>query len=257
MASSKVIASRSPPNSDLPRDSPTSSINIHSDQTARGFGSMNMDEIFRNIYPDSTSFENAAAAGEAAVGGGLAAADGGDGGVANGGGGNKTVDEVWRDYVASGGGGGGGGGSGGEPAMTLEDFLAKAGAVNEEDVRVPAVVTMPPPPPALTGFGMEAVMMSPAPGVPAVQFAAGGCVQNVIGVDFGSGGMSAVSGSGGRGKRRVAVDEVPLDKATQQKQRRMIKNRESAARSRERKQVCLFFSLSLSYFFIVLVCPNS
>ncbi|PQM36475.1 G-box-binding factor 4 [Prunus yedoensis var. nudiflora] len=30
--------------------------------------------------------------------------------------------------------------------------------------------------------------------------------------------------------------EAPLDKATQQKQRRMIKNRESAARSRERKQ---------------------
>lgn len=225
MASSKVIASRSPPNSDLPRDSPTSSINIHSDQPTRGFGSMNMDEIFRNIYPDSTSFDTAAA-GEAAV-------DGGDGGVTNGGE-SKTVDEVWRDYVA-----GGGGGGGGEPAMTLEDFLAKAGAVNEEDVRVPAVVTMPPPPPAMGGYGMEA-MMSPAPGVPAVQFAAAGCVQNVIGVDYGS-GMAAVSGSGagggGRGKRRVAVDEVPLDKATQQKQRRMIKNRESAARSRERKQV--------------------
>ncbi|KAE8716924.1 hypothetical protein F3Y22_tig00110105pilonHSYRG00061 [Hibiscus syriacus] len=38
-----------------------------------------------------------------------------------------------------------------------------------------------------------------------------------------------------RGERR-AVEEPPLDKATQQKQRRMIKNRESAARSRERKQ---------------------
>ncbi|XP_057803327.1 bZIP transcription factor 12-like isoform X2 [Salvia miltiorrhiza] len=237
MASSRVIASRSPPNSDLPRDSPTSSINIHSDQAARGFGSMNMDEIFRNIYPDSTSFDNGAAGGEAASGGGLSSVDGGDGGVRNGGG-SKTVEEVWRDIVTGGGGGGGGGVSGGETAMTLEDFLAKAGAVNEEDVRVPAVVTMPPPPPAVGGFGMEGVMMSPAPGVPAVQFAAAGCVQNVIGVEFGS-GMAAVSGSvggGGRGKRRVAVDEVPLDKATQQKQRRMIKNRESAARSRERKQ---------------------
>ncbi|RVW48961.1 G-box-binding factor 4 [Vitis vinifera] len=40
---------------------------------------------------------------------------------------------------------------------------------------------------------------------------------------------------GGRGKRRAPVLE-PLDKAAQQKQRRMIKNRESAARSRERKQ---------------------
>lgn len=40
---------------------------------------------------------------------------------------------------------------------------------------------------------------------------------------------------GGRGKRK-AVQEVVVDRATQQKQRRMIKNRESAARSRERKQ---------------------
>ncbi|KAK7328231.1 hypothetical protein VNO77_22333 [Canavalia gladiata] len=37
------------------------------------------------------------------------------------------------------------------------------------------------------------------------------------------------------GKRRV-LEEPSLDKATLQKQRRMIKNRESAARSRERKQ---------------------
>ncbi|XP_047969516.1 bZIP transcription factor 12-like isoform X2 [Salvia hispanica] len=176
MASSKVIASRSPPNSDLPRDSPTSSINIHSDQPPRGFGSMNMDEIFRNIYPDSASFDSA-----------------GDGGAMNG----KTVEEVWRDMVTG----------GGDAPMTLEAFLTKAGAVNEEDVGVPP---MPPP-----------VMMNPAPGVPAA-----GCVQSVIGVEFGS----------GRGKRRAAAEEVPLDKATQQKQRRMIKNRESAARSRERKQ---------------------
>ncbi|KAL1557795.1 bZIP transcription factor 12-like [Salvia divinorum] len=211
MASSKVIASRSPPNSDLPRDSPTSSINIHPDQAARGFGSMNMDEIFRSIYPDPASFDSG---GDPDAAGGFAAADGG---VRNDGG-SKTVEEVWRDIVA-----GGGRGSGGEAPMTLEAFLTKAGAVNEEDVGVPAVVG---------GFGMEGVMMNPAPGVPAVQFAAAGCVQNVIGVEFGSGSV----GGGGRGKRRAAADEVPLDKATQQKQRRMIKNRESAARSRERKQ---------------------
>ncbi|BAT86809.1 hypothetical protein LR48_Vigan09g268900 [Vigna angularis] len=40
---------------------------------------------------------------------------------------------------------------------------------------------------------------------------------------------------GGRGKRK-AVEEAVVDRATLQKQRRMIKNRESAARSRERKQ---------------------
>lgn len=45
---------------------------------------------------------------------------------------------------------------------------------------------------------------------------------------------------GGRGKRK-AVEEAVVDRATLQKQRRMIKNRESAARSRERKQVVFFF----------------
>ncbi|XP_061339923.1 bZIP transcription factor 12-like [Gastrolobium bilobum] len=39
----------------------------------------------------------------------------------------------------------------------------------------------------------------------------------------------------GRGKRKKTVEEL-VDKATLQRQRRMIKNRESAARSRERKQ---------------------
>jgi len=51
---------------------------------------------------------------------------------------------------------------------------------------------------------------------------------------------------GGRGKRK-AVEEAVVDRATLQKQRRMIKNRESAARSRERKQVLFFF---FNFFFI-------
>ncbi|KAL2513709.1 G-box-binding factor 4 [Forsythia ovata] len=59
-----------------------------------------------------------------------------------------------------------------------------------------------------------------------------------LGVEFGN-GMVAVGGSGGgggRGKRKAALEEVSLDKAMQQKQRRIIKTRESAARSRERKR---------------------
>ncbi|KAK6121314.1 hypothetical protein DH2020_044940 [Rehmannia glutinosa] len=211
MASSKVMASRSPPNPDLPRQPSTSTLNLHSDHS-RGFESMNMDDILRNIYSDSESFalENNGEAG----GGGSSAVDGG--GMRNGNG-NKTVDEVWREIVS---GGAASGEGSAEPRMTLEDFLAKAGAgaANEEDVRP--------------------VMLNPAAGVQAVQFAPAVCVQNGFGVEFGN-GMAAVSGSvggGGRGKRRAAVEEVPLDKATQQKQRRMIKNRESAARSRERKQ---------------------
>ncbi|XP_073124866.1 G-box-binding factor 4-like isoform X2 [Henckelia pumila] len=127
---------------------------------------------------------------------------------------SKTVDEVWRDIVSG----------GVEPAMTLEVFLAKAGVVNKGDVGVSEA---------------PKEMMTSATGVPPVQFAPAVCVQNGMGaggfgMEFGN-GVAAVSG-GGRGKRRATVEEAPLDKATQQKQRRMIKNRESAARSRERKQ---------------------
>ncbi|KAI3448295.1 hypothetical protein Pfo_004960 [Paulownia fortunei] len=232
MASSKVMATRSPPNPDLPRQPSTSTLNLHSDHN-RGFGSMSMDDLLRNIYSDSDSFALENNNNGGGSGGGSSAVDGGGGGMRNGNG-NKTVDEVWRDIVS----GGAGGGGSAEPAMTLEDFLAKAGAANEEDVRVPAVVTMDPTATTVGAYGMETVMMNPAAGVPAVQFAPAVCVQNGFGVDFGN-GMAAVSGGvtgGGRGKRRAAVEEVPLDKATQQKQRRMIKNRESAARSRERKQ---------------------
>jgi ABA responsive element binding factor len=46
-------------------------------------------------------------------------------------------------------------------------------------------------------------------------------------------------------KRKAVEEKLELDKATLQKQKRMIKNRESAARSRERKQVGSFLSFSL------------
>ncbi|KAK3230114.1 hypothetical protein Dsin_001995 [Dipteronia sinensis] len=128
----------------------------------------------------------------------------------------KTVDEVWREIVS------------GESQkkemkeeaaedemMTLEDFLAKAGAVDEADVK--AVTDR------LSGSGVYA--FDPAP--PGSPFRVEG--GSIMG--FGN-GVDRVSGRGKRG--RVMLE--PLDKAAQQRQRRMIKNRESAARSRERKQ---------------------
>ncbi|XP_076919743.1 bZIP transcription factor 12-like [Bidens hawaiensis] len=90
----------------------------------------------------------------------------------------------------------------GDPEMTLEDFLTKAGAVREEDVSKLPPVSVP----EYTG------VIGPFQGLPQAH------------MQF------------GRGKRKVVVEDPPVDKATQQKQRRMIKNRESAARSRERKQ---------------------
>ncbi|XP_039050109.1 G-box-binding factor 4-like isoform X2 [Hibiscus syriacus] len=135
----------------------------------------------------------------------------------------RSVDEVWREIVS------------GErkeittkeeapdEMMTLEDFLAKAGAVEEEEE-----VKLHPD--RLSG----GVYTFDPVGAGAFQM-----LDKMEGSIVGIGnGMEVIGsgGSGGRGKRGRGVLLEPLDKAAQQRQRRMIKNRESAARSRERKQ---------------------
>ncbi|CAN4116469.1 unnamed protein product [Withania somnifera] len=135
----------------------------------------------------------------------------------------RTVDDVWREIVE------------GkreqrravvagckeeavDEVMTLEDFLVKAGAVEQEAVAVQGEVKVE--------LGTErlssGVFAYDAPYMTTPQ-------QSVQG--FGN-GMEVIGG--GRGKRKAILE--PLDKAALQRQRRMIKNRESAARSRERKQ---------------------
>ncbi|KAL0015695.1 hypothetical protein SO802_002764 [Lithocarpus litseifolius] len=113
----------------------------------------------------------------------------------------KTVDEVWREIVS------------GErkvckqeqhddEMMTLEDFLVKAGAVQDEDE------------------DEEDVKMKE-------ERLGGGSI------------LAFPNNNNNNGSARVSKRPrvlEPLDKAAQQRQRRMIKNRESAARSRERKQ---------------------
>lgn len=196
------MASTSPANPDLPRQSSSLHLlaELQSDQS-KNFGSMNMDEFLKNIYSDSDAFpaDHVAAAGK------------------------RTVDEVWKEIVS------GTVGSSSEPHMTLEDFLTKAGAVREEDVRLPGGA-------GPQGFPVDSMMNGAV--MPFQAPAQGFDVESAVGFGNGiDGRIVAVGGSGGggRGKRR-AVEEAPVDKATQQKQRRMIKNRESAARSRERKQ---------------------
>lgn len=112
----------------------------------------------------------------------------------------RTVDEVWKEIT---------GGSGGEEAapaspggaaeMTLEDFLAREDGAA---VRAPGPSAAPEE---------QAAM-------PTMAFLGG----------------AAGARGGGRGKKRQLMD--PMDRAAMQRQKRMIKNRESAARSRERKQ---------------------
>ncbi|KAJ8428073.1 hypothetical protein Cgig2_006796 [Carnegiea gigantea] len=145
----------------------------------------------------------------------------------------KTVDDVWREIVA------GKTERGGEckpeapdEMMTLEDFLAKAGVGSEDEVEDIKVTVSGPPMLAhqrlSSGglFGFDPLVQGPYLGL-----------QTAVG----DGGLMGVGNGGGevvvgRGKRRGGPIMEPLDKAAQQRQRRMIKNRESAARSRERKQ---------------------
>ncbi|CAL1363094.1 unnamed protein product [Linum trigynum] len=145
---------------------------------------------------------------------------------------NKTVDDMWREIV-----------SGRkelkeEPdeMMTLEDFLAKAGAVevggddDEDEVKMPELASE-----RLSGgvFAFDPVPVPPPNAIHMLDKVEG----SIVG--FGNGVEVAPSGGGlgvGRGKRGRAPVLEQLDKAAQQRQKRMIKNRESAARSRERKQ---------------------
>ncbi|PIN23157.1 hypothetical protein CDL12_04121 [Handroanthus impetiginosus] len=123
----------------------------------------------------------------------------------------KTVDDVWREIVA-------GKRSEQKPKeemMTLEDFLVKAGAAEEEVPATKGVVKVKEE--GLSG-GIYAYENN------------SGVIGTRVGMGVDVGGLGR-----GRGQRSLSLLE-PLDKAAQQRQRRMIKNRESAARSRERKQ---------------------
>lgn len=192
MASSRVMAASSQP-------PPSGSSDLARFRSASGIGSMNMDDILRNIY------------GEAPPSGAGAPADPAPAPEAAA---RRTAEEVWKEISATGGlsapapapapAGAGGGEAGGAAVMTLEDFLAR-----EDDGRVTAVE------------GNMAV------GFPDV------------GADVGAGvagGRRRGGGAGGAGRARKRALMDPMDRAATQRQKRMIKNRESAARSRERKQ---------------------
>ncbi|KAG9149616.1 hypothetical protein Leryth_024163 [Lithospermum erythrorhizon] len=163
----------------------------------------------------------------------------------------RTVDEVWREIVE---------GKVGESkrklvpecktesmdeVMTLEDFLVQAGAVDETEIG--GEVKLESGVDRLSGGvytfdspGMMAGQLSLQSGGESGRMYLGGSnsgmsLDGIMGYED---GVELMGGSGriARGKIKVSMLENSLDKAAQQRQRRMIKNRESAARSRERKQ---------------------
>ncbi|XP_044969394.1 ABSCISIC ACID-INSENSITIVE 5-like protein 3 [Hordeum vulgare subsp. vulgare] len=159
--------------------------------------SMNLEDLLRTVLP----------------------ADAADAEPHGAGTGRKTVDEVWRDIESA--------GRGRQPTvgeMTLEDFLSRAGVPVGGGCAAGAhwlhqyhppqqYVARPLPRPLGVGAG---------PVLDAVYHGGGG------------GFLSQVGGRK-RGAAVVGGDGV-VEKTVERRQKRMIKNRESAARSRARKQ---------------------
>ncbi|XP_073013334.1 bZIP transcription factor 12-like [Typha latifolia] len=226
MASSGMAATSSSATSDLPRQPSIYSLTIGEimGDPVKNLGSMSMDDLIRNVYAEEGPPAYGSGEGDAAEEAAPELSRQGSFLLPKGMG-SMTVEEVWREISggkrASGVDDGGGERSGYTEAVlaangevTLEDFLTRAGAVREEEVRVPPG-SMP------GGFGVDPMsgqQMS---------------LENPI-LTFGNGVESGGGGRGGRGRKRTVLD--PEDRVALQRQKRMIKNRESAARSRERKQ---------------------
>lgn len=172
----------------------------------------------------------------------------------------KTVDEVWRDIQGHGKNSEEKKSRERQPTlgeMTLEDFLVKAGVVAEPSDKKIAGTVIGVDPNVGPQFPQQGQWMQyPQPQFPHPQ-------QNMIGVympgqpmpqplpmgpssvmdvtypdnqvALSSPLMGALSDTQAPGRKRVSQEDM-IEKTVERRQKRMIKNRESAARSRARKQ---------------------
>ncbi|XBH80568.1 hypothetical protein VPH35_106285 [Triticum aestivum] len=245
----------------------------------KDFGSMNMDELLRNIWTAEES--QAIGAGPNAAASSSAAAGQDHGGIQRQGSltlprtlSQKTVDEVWRDMMFF--GGPSAAAEAPPPAqrqqtlgeVTLEEFLVRAGVVREDmpgpppPVSPAPVAQAPPPQPQMLfpqsnmfapmvnplslanglmtgaygqggggGGGGAAAMVSPSPTGRPVMSNGYGKMEGLNLSSLSPPPMPYVFSGGLRGRKPPAMEKV-----VERRQRRMIKNRESAARSRQRKQ---------------------
>ncbi|CAH2038986.1 unnamed protein product [Thlaspi arvense] len=225
MASFKMMSSSNSRNSDLSRrnsSSASSSPSIrpnhlrrdpHADHSRISFGYGGGNDVTIQDYAfasDSKPFEMAIDVDRS----------NGDRSSVNGG--RKSVDDVWKEII-----------SGEkmsimkeeaqeEDIMTLEDFLAKASAMDDDDDDSDEIDVKIPPERLNDGGGYNNLDYPMMPQQQQQHYP----FQMIEG---------SISGGGTRGKRGRVTMEA-MDKAAAQRQKRMIKNRESAARSRERKQ---------------------
>ncbi|KAF8779388.1 hypothetical protein HU200_002655 [Digitaria exilis] len=203
MASSRVMASSSPPQ---PAGAGAgSSSDLARFRSGSGIGSMNMDDIIRNIYGPEAVNASAAAGGGAVVPSPAPPAAAA----------RRTSEEVWKEISAAGG------------------------------LSVPALPLPPPPAPAAgarpRGAGAGAAEMTLEDFLARDSGAArAAAVEANMALGFPDGDAAGVGGARGS-RKRAMVD--PEDRAVMQRQKRMIKNRESAARSRDRKQAFVWSRL--------------
>ncbi|CAM0913844.1 unnamed protein product [Alopecurus aequalis] len=226
----------------------------------KDFGSMNMDELLRNIWTAEESNAIAAAAAPSAAN--VGAAQQPPQPILRQGSmtlprtlSQMTVDEVWRDIM-------GFCDDGDEEAppappqaqqqeptlgaMTLEEFLVRAGVVREDvggqTLVVPARAQALFP----QGNAVAPATVQVGNGVAVSQGAAGGAMTvaapttPVVLNGFGKmedDDLSSLSPVPYNFDTAMRVRKAPtVEKVVERRQRRMIKNRESAARSRQRKQ---------------------
>ncbi|KAL6657328.1 hypothetical protein ACP70R_005108 [Stipagrostis hirtigluma subsp. patula] len=163
--------------------------------------SMNLEDLLRTVLPAAAPAAEPRAAAATA--------------------GKKTVDEVWRDIQQS-------ASSGRQPSlgeMTLEDFLSRAGVAVDgggAGCAGPHWLHHQYPPPH------QYVPRPLGPALDAVYRDAHG--------DGSVGGFLSQMAGRKRGAAAAAAGDGVVERTVERRQKRMIKNRESAARSRARKQ---------------------
>ncbi|KAJ4896024.1 ABSCISIC ACID-INSENSITIVE 5-like protein 2 [Raphanus sativus] len=206
-------------------------VQTHLGSSGKALGSMNLDELLKSVcsveanQPSSMAMNGAATQEGLSRQGSLTLPRDLS---------KKTVEEVWKDIQQDKNGGGSGRHERRDKQptlgeMTLEDLLLKAGVVTE---------TVPG-----GSAGMEQNITPVAPWVQYHQLPSMPQPQSFMPYPVAdmqvmvsqSSLMGGLSDTQTPGRKRLASGEV-VEKTVERKQKRMIKNRESAARSRARKQ---------------------
>ncbi|XP_010554752.1 PREDICTED: ABSCISIC ACID-INSENSITIVE 5-like protein 2 [Tarenaya hassleriana] len=204
-------------------------VQTHLGESGRPLGSMNLDELLKSVWSAEANQSSSAMPvngaghglsrqGSLTLPGELS---------------KKTVDEVWREIQQNKNGGSAHERKDKQPTlgeMTLEDLLLKAGVVTE---------TIPGSDSGGNGLGQNIPQQGPwvqyhqLPSMPQPQAFMPYPVSEMQAMV--SPLMGGLSDTQAPGRKRVASGDV-AEKTVERRQKRMIKNRESAARSRARKQ---------------------